>query len=420
VSDELFRARVEPRRAHAPAVGGAGREGRDGRDGDADQVLEDLMASFERRRNASSQDYDEDLEFGDPEAPGLDPSRDDPAAGLWSDADPATLPSRRSVVPRRRARDPWLVGGAALVITAGVAAAVMSGPLFGDGSDSERSKVAATTLRTPAAPSASSTSPLVHSLLSTAGGAPDPAATASAQAVAWIAAYVGGGKIVACDGAMCKALRDRSFPPTALVTVQSSLVQVEGADVVVVTDVLRTQLGPLLDGLIAAEPLAVFGAGPATVEIFPVALSGTAAYTRVLAADRAARRSAGLQLLRNARITVTGAARTALANGTVDTRVCALLAALGGSHDVVVGAFTGAGPGAGPDVPVSGVVISRFDGADAVGSSSAAKQLKTIAGAQRPPYAPLSVSPVAAGTGSGLAIVFDQPGSFGLLPGATS
>jgi hypothetical protein len=424
VSDELFRARVEPRRAHAPAAGAGspGGTGRDGGDDHADQVLEDLMASFERRRKASAQEFD-DAESSGSVPPDGAPAGDVTTADPRHDQDPATLPSRRSVVPRRRARDPWLVGGAALVITAGVAAAVMSGPLFGDDPASERSTVATTTLKTQAGPSGSPTSPLVHSLLSTAtgptDGADDPSAAADAQAAAWVAAYVGGGKMVACDVAVCGMLRNRGFPTTAFVVAQTGL-QVEGADVVVVTDLLRRQLGSFLDGLTAAEPLAVFTAESSTVEIYPVALSGAAGYTTQLATDRAARRTAGLQLLRNKRITVTGAARTELATGEVDTRVCALLAALSGSHDVVVEAFTGAGPGAGPDVPAPGVVISGFDGADAVGPSPQAKQLKNIVDAQQPPYVPLSVGAVAAGTGNGLAVLFDQPGRLGLLTGAGS
>jgi len=384
------------------------------------------MASFERRRTAAAQDPD-DTGYADPEspdapyAPGTGSAGGVAVADPWDGTDPTTLPSRRSVVPRRRARDPWLVGGAALVITAGVAAAVMSGPLFGGGTDSERSTVATTSPRTP---ESSSTTPLVHSLLSTAAGpsdgSADPASAADAQAAAWVAAYVGGGNAVACDVTVCGMLRARGFPTAALVVVQSSVAQVEGANVVVVTDFLRGKIGPLLDGFTAAEPLAVFSTDTSTVEVFPVALSGPSAYTAQLAADRAVRKDAGLQLLRNKRITVTAAARTALADGEVDIRVCTLLATLGGSHDVVVEAFTGAGPGAGPDVPVPGVVISGFDGAGAVGASSAARQLQIIVKAQRPPYKPLSVGPVAAGTGNGLAVVFDQPGSPGLLPGTPS
>ena len=202
--------------------------------------------------------------------------------------------------------------------------------------------------------------------------------------------------------------------------VQSGLAQIEGADVVAVSDTLRGRFGAALAGITAGEPLAVFAAGGATVAVTPVILDGPGPYASRLTADRASRKAAGAALLRNARITVVGAARTALADGLVDSRVCMLLATLGGSHRIVVAGFTGAGPGAGADYPLPGVVISEVDGVAAEGASPRAAQLRATVTAQRAPYAPLSVTPVAAGAGRGLAIVFAQPGPLGLLTGTTS
>lgn len=426
MSDELFRARVEPRRAHGSTPDARTRSAAQGAD-HAEEVLEDLMASFERRdAGPVGIQGPGNSAVADRLSPDAAPADEISEPSSWRATDPATLPSRRSVVPNRRARDPWLLGGAVLVITAGVTAAVMSSPLFGDGHASQGARTGATALADPSAP--------VHGPPAGPGPANGPDAgsassapsagtgSAATPAAAWIAAHVGAGYIVACDTTVCTELRKRGIPGTALVPigVQSGLAQIEGADVVAVSDTLRGRFGASLAGITAGEPLAVFAAGGSTVAVTPVILDGPKPYAGRLAADRAARKAAGAALLRNARITIVGAARTALADGTVDSRVCMLLATLGGSHRLVVAGFTGAGPGAGTDYPLPGVVISEIDGVAAEGASSQAAQLRTTVSAQRAPYAPLSATPVAAGAGRGLAIVFAQPGPLGLLTGTTS
>ena len=160
MSDELFRARVEPRRAHGSTPDARTRGAAHGPD-HADDVLEDLMASFERRgagaaasaaaldKPGSGNTASADRLSPDGRAATADEISESPS---WRAMDPATLPSRRSVVPNRRARDPWLLGGAVLVITAGVTAAVMSSPLSGDGHTSQGTKTGATALADPSAP----------------------------------------------------------------------------------------------------------------------------------------------------------------------------------------------------------------------------------------------------------------------------
>ncbi|WP_194921578.1 hypothetical protein [Catenulispora rubra] len=319
--------------------------------------------------------------------------------------------------PPRRSRKPWLIAGAVLAVAAGAGTSYVA--LSGSPS-STGTNTASPTQSTPP-PTAPPTAP------STASSAPGPdqatAPAVAAQAADWIAANVGPGHVVACDVTVCAVLSGRGFPAASLITVQSRLSEVEQADVVVVTDVIRHQLGAGLAGVTADEPLAVFptgSSGSSTVQITAVALDGPTARAGRLAADRAARKAAGTALLRNPRIIVTGNARAALSGGLVDSRVCALLAVLGGTHTVTIASFTGSGPGAGADVPLPDVVISKIDGASATSDSPPAAALKSIVDAQRPPYSPLSTSSVASGPDQGLAIRFAQPSPIGLLGAAPS
>jgi hypothetical protein len=454
VSDDLFRARVEPRRAPAPTE--TWPEEFDER---SDVVVDDLMAAFDRHRVELDRRLKPAAAEGSATSPDLagadiaaseyaagsaaaaaaesESAPDQPATGAAHRAVPQTasaakpagataLPSRRVVAePRRRSRKPWVIAGAVLAVAAGTGTSIAA---FAN-SDSTSGAASPTRSAPPSTVPPSTTPP------STAPAAPAPdsaaAQAAAAQAADWIAANVGPGHVVACDVTVCTLLSSRGFPAASLITVQSHLSEVEQADVVVVTDIIRHQLGASLAGVTADEPLAVFPTGASagsstdsstsssTVEITAVALDGPQSRAGRLAADREARRAAGAALLRNPRIVVAGNARAALSDGLVDTRVCTLLAVLGGTHTVTIASFTGTGPGAGADLPLPGVVISTVDGVSATAASPKAAALKTIVEAQRPPYTPLSVGP-ASSPNQGLAILFAQPGPIGLLGATTS
>ena len=464
MADDLFRARVEPRRDPAPTEAWP-----EEWDRPAEEVLDDLMASFDRHRvelderlastTAEQLAAEGDTATTEPElpsqpepapappdpaplppnpvpapttasrepasaAPGLAkavPPTAPPATAASAAAPPAAPPSdpvAPAAPPPRRSRRPWLIAGAALVVAAGTGAVVTA--VAASSSSGPSTSPAAS----PSGPAVSSTAPVAGGPASTPAPSSAPAAApttdpaTAAQAAAWIAANVGPGHVIACDVTVCAMLRGHGFPAASVVTIQS-LAHVEQADIVAVTDVVRQQLGTSLAGVIAGQPMAVFTAGSSTIAVTPVALDGPAAYAARLAGDRQARKAAGTALLHNPRITVAPAARAALSGGLVDTRVCTLLAVLGGSHTLTVAAFTGTGPGAGPDVPLPGVVISRIDGASAASDSAHTTTLKNIVAAQRPPYAPLSVTRIASGPDQGLAILFAQPGPTGLLTATT-
>lgn len=248
----------------------------------------------------------------------------------------------------------------------------------------------------------------------------DPAATApptpqTLASVAWVLGAVGPSQAVACDVTVCALLRSRGFAGSSLITVQAGIVDVEQANVVLLTPLLRRQLGSSVDPLLPAEPLAVFGSGSNRVEVTAVALTGPAAYARSLAADRDSRRSVGNALLTNQQLTFGPQARALLAAGLVDTRVCAFLATLAGTDDVVIAGFTTRAPGAGPDMPTTGVLIASVNGQPATGSAPAAAQLHAAAQAQQGPYSVMSVTTVEAGGAQALQVLYSQPGPLDLL-----
>ena len=238
--------------------------------------------------------------------------------------------------------------------------------------------------------------------------------------VSWVLSSVGSSEIVACDVSVCSLLRARGFPASSLVAAQS-VANIEQANVVIVTPVLRRQFGSAIDAVVSTEPLAVYGSGSARVEADAVALAGSPAYAAELAVDRAERRTVGSALLRNGHVTFAqqgGAqARSLLSEGLVDTRVCTLLATLASAHALVIAAFTPFGAGAGPDVPSSGVLISSIDGSPVAAAATPVKAALAEVNAQQSPYLALTAGITAYDGSSVLRIVFSQPGPLELLGG---
>jgi len=261
----------------------------------------------------------------------------------------------------------------------------------------------------------------------TAASASNTAATASAvptpqtlALVSWVLSSVGSSQVVACDVTVCSLLRAHGFPASSLVTVQS-ISDVEQANVVIVTPVLRRQFGPAISAVVSAEPLAVYGSASTRVEADAVALTGPSGYAAELAADRADRRTVGAALLGNGQVTFAqqGAAqaRQQLSEGLVDTRVCTLLATLASAHSLVIAGFTPPAAGAGPDVPSPGVLISSIDGTPASAASPSVKAVLAVVNAQQSPYLALAATVTNHDGSPALRIVFSQPGPLGLLGG---
>lgn len=238
-----------------------------------------------------------------------------------------------------------------------------------------------------------------------------PSSEVRGETARWIIQNVGAGQVVACDAAMCGSLASLGFPAASTVWVKNSALELQSADIAVLTPTLRARLGSTAAAVTAAEPLAAFGSGSQVVTIQTVAHAGRASYDRAMAADLANRRFAGQALAANSHLTFTAAARTPLEQGLVDMRICALLATLSSGQTLTVESFGTPAPGAGAGIPRNAVEISTIDTVSAVGGAEPATALRALIAAQQAPYRPLKTVSRAAVAGSPamLSLLYSQP-----------
>jgi tetratricopeptide (TPR) repeat protein len=255
-----------------------------------------------------------------------------------------------------------------------------------------------------------------------------PSAIAGQEAAAWVAGQISHSAVVSCDPAMCSELETRGVPAGDLLMLGSAgprglggpggpggpAADVPlGSDVVVATRAVRSELGSRLAGVYAPVVLAAFGSGGARVEIRAVAPGGAAAYRDALAADLAARRQAGAELLRNPDISVSAAARGPLSDGSVDSRLLVTLAVLAGlrlGHPLRIISFGEPDPGASAGVPLRS--------AELAGPPSQA--LLAFLRAQHAPYLAAVIRAIRLDGGqAGVRIGFASPSPLGLLATAS-
>ena len=231
------------------------------------------------------------------------------------------------------------------------------------------------------------------------------------QAAEWITQQVAASAIVACDPAMCTALQADGIPAGKLLVLGTAAGDPLGSDIVVATPAVRSQFEARLESVYAPAVIASFGSGAGRIDVRVTAPFGAAAYESALAADRRARVAAGRQLLRNPRVIVPSAARTALIAGEVDPRVLITLAALAANEPVRIVAFGDPSPGAGSAAPLRGARIAP------AGTGSGPQTLRSMLSfldAQRPPFSPLRASLAGA---SALNVEYAAPSPLGLLGG---
>ena len=245
-----------------------------------------------------------------------------------------------------------------------------------------------------------------------AGGA---AGAARTQAATWVAGQLNSAETVGCDPLMCAALRAHGVAASRLLPVTSGTAGpgAAGAGVVVASASAASASAAGQQG--APVLLASFGSGASQVEVRTAPPGGSAAYQRAVAADLAARRAAGMQLLHSQRIGVAGPAIAQLQAGQVDARLLIMLAMLASQHPWRVTGFAGASPGVPlADAPLREVTITGPDAADLAASLAMVR-------AQRAPYQPALAAIVHLPGGlTALRIDFAAPGPLGLLTGGAS
>ncbi len=301
-------------------------------------------------------------------------------------------------LPRlRRARSALLLAVCVLVVGAGALAAVRL-----TGTSSRAARVSSgSPHRAQARPNVSA-------------AAVSAAEAVRSQAAAWIAGQVSGAETIGCDPAMCAALRGQGVAAGRLVPLESAASSMMGADMIVASPSARTRLSQDAPVLLAS-----FGSGASLLEVRCAAPGGSAAYQRALAADLAARRSGGTQLLHSRRIEVSAQGAGQLEAGEVDARLQILLALLASQHSWRAVAFGDASPGVPlTEAPFRQVVITSADSRGAAADLAAALALVR---AQRAPYQAAQVSTVRLPDGqAGLLIDFAAPSPLGLLTGGAT
>jgi hypothetical protein len=240
------------------------------------------------------------------------------------------------------------------------------------------------------------------------------AGTVRTQAATWVASQLSSAETVGCDPLMCAALRAHGVAARRLVPLGPGAA---GVDVVVAAAV--SDSGAASDSGAGQQSapvlLASFGSGASLVEVRAAPPGGSAAYQRAVAADLAARRSAGAQLLHSQRIVVAGPAAGQLQAGQVDSRLLIMLAMLASQHPWRVVGFAGTSPGVPlTEAPFREVTITGPDAGDLAASL-------TMVRAQRAPYQPARAAIVRLPGGqTALRIDFAAPSPLGLLTGGAS
>jgi hypothetical protein len=243
---------------------------------------------------------------------------------------------------------------------------------------------------------------------------PLSAAAARRQAAVWVAQQVNGDAIVACDPAMCGALQKAGVPAGRLLTLGPGQGDPLGSDILVSTAAVRSQFGSRLAGVYAPAVIAAFGTGTARIEVRVEAPDGGAAYRAGLAADVAARKTAGAQMLHNSAIEASPAARRQLIAGQVDSRLLETLVTLSHVYRINIISF-GAGPASGvtPGVPLR---FAEIAGAARGGHRPASLHaLRVFLNAQRTPYRPSWVATERIASRSALRVEYPAPSPLGLL-----
>jgi len=246
------------------------------------------------------------------------------------------------------------------------------------------------------------------------GGALAAVASARKQAAIWVAQQVNPDQILGCDPVMCAALQAAHIQANRLLMLGPSQPDPLGSEILLDTATLRSQFGSRLDTVYAPVSLAAFGTGVARVEVRVAAPAGGPAYLAQLAGDVAGRKLAGAQMLGNADIHASPAARLQLIAGQVDTRLLVMLVTLAHSHPVDIISFGANQAGASPGVPLRSAEIAGAPGPGSIPAASV-QALRSFLSAQQPPYRPSIVAVQTAPQRTVLRVEYLAPSLLGLL-----
>jgi hypothetical protein len=184
------------------------------------------------------------------------------------------------------------------------------------------------------------------------------------------------------------------------------------SEVIVATAAVREQFGSRLSGVYAPTVIASFGSGAARTDVRVTATNGPAAYRLALSQDLAGRKQAGAELLSSPRITTSAAARRAIANGRVDSRLLIVIVTMAAQQPLSIVSFTDSGPGAGAGSPFR---AAELLGAAGTNRTTFVQPMIALMQAQQGPYLPARASVMQLHGHTALYIEYTAPSPLGLL-----
>jgi len=236
------------------------------------------------------------------------------------------------------------------------------------------------------------------------------------EAAEWVSQQISHSTVVACDAAMCQALRERGFPAANLRLLQKSSPYPLSSQVVIETAAVRDIFGSSLDAQAAPEVITTVGAGTAIVVIRVIAQHGVAAYERELASDLSVRKRTGMALLGGARIKTLRDARQQLAAGEVDTRLLYAVTALAAVEPIDILNFGSVATDPSVGLPLRYADLAEQDRAAHRSRTAYLNALAKVLNGIRAPFGPIRSQTIKLSGGTYvLRIEVSAPSPLGLL-----
>jgi hypothetical protein len=174
---------------------------------------------------------------------------------------------------------------------------------------------------------------------------------------------------------MCRALEEHGIPARGLHELTPGSPGPVRSGVIIATAAIRAEFGASLTSVYAPGVIASFGSASTRIDIRVIAPEGATAYRSALSADLAARKRAGVQLLRIGRISASATARRQLAAGRVDSRLMLTLAELASMWPVSIVTFGDLAPGASPGIPLRYAYLAETSGRASLGPGAQARRI---------------------------------------------
>ncbi len=241
------------------------------------------------------------------------------------------------------------------------------------------------------------------------------AAIIRGQAARWVATEIAKSVIIACDDVMCTSLFNEGIAASNLLVLSPTAPDPLGADVVIGTQVLRSQFGRRLATEYAPSIIASFGVGKSRVEVRVVAPDGAASYEIAASRDLTARQRNGSTLLRNTKVAFVPSARPDLIAGLVDSRLFVMLPVLAAQHPIQVLGFFDRAPRSAQGIPLTGVQLAGSNPASGLSGRNYLRWLLGFFAGQRALFRPVSVTTAVLRGHEVVSVRFARPSPIGLL-----